>query len=128
MISSFFRNRLIARKHSLCIVKSRESMVLFQYNCAWSASRAFKAVRCSIELACDVKAVPTMTQNRRISSLHKYLDGNPKLRPCDSTKLSVSDKTYSERFRICLIVSLRALPKRSRVSEKKQSLIFDRGF
>ena len=30
MISSFFRKLLIARKHSLCIVKSRESIVVSQ--------------------------------------------------------------------------------------------------
>ena len=41
MISSFFRNLLIARKHSLCIAKSRESIVLSQYICARSVSRAF---------------------------------------------------------------------------------------
>ena len=40
-----------ARKHSLCIVKSRESIVLSQYKCVRSASWASKAVRCSIELA-----------------------------------------------------------------------------
>ena len=65
--------------------------------------------------------MPTVTQIRRrlykCFALHKCLGGNSKLRPCDSTKLSVSDKTYSERFRICLVVSLRALPKWSRLSK-----------
>ena len=45
MISSFFRYLLIARKHSLCIVKSRKSMALLQYKCTRSASQALKAAR-----------------------------------------------------------------------------------
>ena len=66
MISSFFRNLLIARKHSLCIVKSRESMVQSQYKCARSASRA-----CVVQQKwhCDVKSVPALTQIRRRFSL-----------------------------------------------------------
>ena len=94
MILSFFRNLLIARKHSLCIVKSRKSIVLSHYKCARSASRAFKAERCSTELALRCKSCAHNDSNSaKISSLHKYLGGNPKLRPCDSTKLSVSDKS-----------------------------------
>ena len=45
MISLFVRKLLIARKHSLCIVKSREFIVLSQYKRARSASRAFNIRR-----------------------------------------------------------------------------------
>ena len=50
------------------------------------------------------------------------MDGNTKSRPCDSTKLSVSDKSLSERFKICLVVSLKASPKQSRLSERSKRL------
>ena len=39
------------------------------------------------------------------------------LRPYDSRKLSVSNMSQFQRFRICLRVSLRALPIQSRLSE-----------
>ena len=51
IISSFFGKLLIARKHCLCTVKPRESIVLPQYKCARSVSRVFKAVPCSTEVA-----------------------------------------------------------------------------
>ena len=63
MISLFFQNLLIAQKHSLCIVKSRESIVLSQYKCARLASRAFKAVRYSTELALRCKSFAKTMQN-----------------------------------------------------------------
>ena len=48
---SFFRKLLIAEKYSLCIVNSREFIVLSRYKYERSVSRAFKVVRCSTELA-----------------------------------------------------------------------------
>ena len=90
MISSFFHNLLISRKRSLFIAKSRESIVLSRYKCARSASRAFKAVRCSTEVALRCCA-HSDSNSAKVSSLHKFLGGNSKLRQCDSTKPFASD-------------------------------------
>ena len=70
---------------------------------------------------CDVKTVPTMTQiKQRFLFLHKYLGGKPKLRPCDF-QCQVNHNLTG--FRICLVVSLRALLKRLHPSETSKHLL-----
>ena len=89
MISSFFRNRLIARKHSLCIVKSRESIVLSLYKCARSASRAFNVGQTSQRLQDRIKQhVPQwlrqqLTRPRR-SQPHRSCKRTDTKPDCDS--------------------------------------------
>ena len=94
MISSFFHNLLNSQKRFLFIAKSRESIVLSRYKCARSASRAFKAVRCSTEVALRCKSCAHSDLNSaKVSSLHKFLGGNSKLKQRNSTKPFVSDKS-----------------------------------
>ena len=124
MISLFFRNRLIARKHFLCIVKSRESIVLSQYNVQGRWVGPLKQCVVQQNWHCDVKAVPTMIQIRRRFLL------------CTNTWVATQNWdhatarnfqcqiSYNLRFRTCLVVSLRALPKRSRLSETSSRSFF----
>ena len=80
-------------------MKSRESIVLSQYKCARLAGRGLKQVRCSTELALECKSCGHNDSNSaKISSLRKYLGGNPKLRPRDSLILIESkSKIKNER-------------------------------